>query len=124
MKVIDLFNKIANKEEVPKKIKVLFNVFEYDEDNYNYKNVDKTQDNLFRHLGHYKGTALNEKVEIIEDTPKEDKKLPKKIQSCGDNLYSEYIGQWLVHKENYSEYDELLMNKINEIIDYLKSKGE
>jgi hypothetical protein len=55
------------------------------------------------------------------DTPKEDKKI-KRIQSCGDNLYSEYIGEWLVHKENYSEYDELLMNKINEIID--KINGE
>lgn len=77
MKVIDLLNKISNKEEVPKKIKVLFNVFEYDEDNYNYKNVDETLDNLFRHLGCYKGIVLNTEIEIIEDKPKEDKKIEK-----------------------------------------------
>lgn len=54
--------------------------------------------------------------EIIEDTTKEDKKI-KRIQSNGETLYSEYIGEWLIHKERYTEYDELLMNKINEIID-------
>lgn len=63
---------------------------------------------------------LNDEVEILE----EPKGIPKRIQSNGENLYSEYIGQWLINKENYTEYDELLMNKINELIDYLESKGE
>ena len=86
---------------------------------------------------------LNDEVEILEEprdievcgslftkseydklAHSEKKKIPERIQSNGENLYSEYIGQWLVNKENYTEYDELLMNKINEIIDYLKSKGE
>lgn len=110
MKIIDLLNKIANKEEVPKKIKVLFNVFVYDEDNYNYKNIDETLDNLFRHLGHYKGIALNNEIEIIEDTPKEDKKIAKigKLNQVSNNKQ---------HLNNY-----ILRNKINEIID--KINGE
>ena len=102
MKVIDLLNKTANKEEVPKKIKVLFNVFEYDEDNYNYKNVDKTRDNLLRHLGSYKGIALNDDVEIIEDVPKED----KKIEKLNEHYY---------HDEPALIDD--MAHKINEIID-------
>ena len=96
MKVIELLNKIANGD---KEIK----------DKYELKI------NTYLHC-HYVPECLNDEVEIIE----EDKKI-KRIQSCGDNLYSEYIGQWLVNKENYTEYDELLMNKINEIIDKINN---
>lgn len=66
--------------------------------------------------------SLNDEVEIIEE-PKEHK-IPKKIQSNGESLYSEYIGQWLVNTEKYTEYDELLMNKINEILDYLEVNND
>ena len=108
MKVIDLLNKIANGEEAPKKIKYNNETFTIREEKDDYV----SEKNLF--TDRYSLLDLNEEVEIIE----EDKKI-KRIQSCGDNLYSEYIGQWLVNKENYTEYDELLMNKINEIIDKL-----
>lgn len=118
MKVIDLLNKAANKEEVPKKIKVLFNIFEYDEDNYNYKNVDKTQENLLRHLGHYKGIALNDEVEIIEDTPKEDKKL-----DLYNTQYS-LIPKWFrdeemirVINENFEKHKQALKR----IVDYINN---
>lgn len=118
MKVIDLLNKIANGEEVPKEI-----IFE----NYRYH---KHPEGYFRSVINSNWIALttdfniydilNDEVEILE----EPKGIPKRIQSNGENLYSEYIGQWLINKENYTEYDELLMNKINEILDYLESKGE
>ena len=102
MKVIDLLQRIANKEVVPKKIKVLFNVFVYDEDNYCYKNVDETLDSLLKHLAFYKGIVLNEEVEIIEDTPKEDKKIEKiKISS------------------RFTRNQKVIIHKINEIIDRL-----
>lgn len=116
MKVIDLLNKIANGEEVPKKVKYKTHYWEYKEEVKDYK--DDEDDYVFS-CSNYDITAmLDNEVEIIE----EDKKI-KRIQSCGDNLYSEYIGQWLANKENYTEYDELLMNKINEIIDYI-NKGD
>ena len=108
MKVIDLLNKIANKEEVPKKIKVLFNVFVYDEDNYKYRNIDEEKDDLFEHLEFYKGIALNDEINIIEDTSKEDK-ITKigKLNQVSDKQ----------HLNNY-----ILRNKINEIIDRLNGE--
>ena len=74
MKVIDLLNKIAKGEEVPKKIRITilddritrkYNFF-YDEDDQEYKD-----DELFP-LGArlILERVLNEKVEIIEEKPK------------------------------------------------------
>ena len=76
MKVIDLLNKIANGEEVPEKIKILYNEFYYDKDNLKYRNVEENRENLFEHIDFFKGLVLNDEVEIIEDTPK-DKKIEK-----------------------------------------------
>ena len=114
MKVIDLLNKIANGEEVPKKIKWGEFELEWEELGFHdYKFLGTGNHLLFQGFA---TSVLNDEVEIIEE-----KKI-KRLQSCGDNLYSEYIGQWLVNKENYTEYDELLMNKINEIIDYINKE--
>ena len=74
MKIIDLLNKLANGEEVPKKIRITilddritrkYNFF-YDEDYQEYKD-----DELFT-LGAriILERVLNEKVEIIEEEPK------------------------------------------------------
>lgn len=125
MKVIDLLNKIANGEEAPKKIKFDTRTYLFLDSNQYYDeealNDEETYINKFgddytaNFPKGYTFKILNDEVEIVE----EDKKI-KRIQSNGESLYSEYIGQWLVNTENYSEYDELLMNKINEIIDYLE----
>ena len=117
MKIIDLLNKIANGEEVPKKIKYRDWLYEFEKDCNDYFCI---YDSLLCRENDDVRQFLNDEVEILE----EPKGIPKRIQSNGENLYSEYIGQWLINKENYTEYDELLMNKINEIIDYLESKGE
>ena len=118
MKIIDLLNKIAN-GEAPKTILYENETYWYDgrENNYYTYIARDLDDEDIEYLFYGDNTLdmLNDEVEIIE----EDKKI-KRIQSCGDNLYSEYTGQYLVNKENYTEYDELLMNKINEIIDYLE----
>ena len=126
MKVIDLLNKMANGEEVPKEIKWGTHTFELWENSYiNHEETKKIGEcSVYKSLEDYLSFSiidLNDEVEVIEDTPKEDKKIDR-IQSCGDNLYSEYIGSWLINKENYTEYDELLMNKINEIIDYINKE--
>ncbi len=119
MRIIDLLNKIANKEEVPKKIKVLSNVFEYDEYNYIYINVDETHASLLRYLGFYKGTTLNEEIEIIEDTPKEDKKI-EKFKVVKDNTNN--LVKLVIDKETkltISIVEAIILDKVNEIIDRL-----
>ena len=113
MKVIDLLNKIANGEEVPKKIRITdiddritkhYNFF-YDEDEQEYKD-----DELFP-LGArlILDRVLNEKVEIIEP---QEHKIPEKLGVCayeeGKIAYS------------WSKSEALLKTKINEILDYLE----
>ena len=110
MKVIDLLNKIANVEEVPKKIK--FGNYEYE-----FHQVDKEYQRWFNGLNYGLGEdrrldiLLDDEVEIIE----EEKKIPEKLENKIDKTFEDY---------NYSERMRLteIVNKINEIIDYLKSK--
>ena len=73
IRVIDLLNKIANGEEVPKKIKLFGVTFDYIQENETYlSHYDKVNlldmnDHLLRNK---KIKLLNEEIEIIEDTPK------------------------------------------------------
>ena len=98
MRIIDLLNKIANGEEVPKIIKREWKYkWQYDEIKEKYTYMQETgerfdEDWLVIEL-------LNDEIEIIE----EEKKKPEKI-----NIY------------NYDEPD--IMRKVNEIIDYLNLK--
>ena len=82
MKVIDLLNKIAKGEEVPKRIKYKGEVREYVYDDRDYVNSDSSNYYLFYNIitegkGSDFANALNDEVEIIEDTPKEDRKIGK-----------------------------------------------
>ncbi len=110
MRIIDLLNKIANGEEVPKKIKYRNKIFMYGKESQCYIDVGCNKYNdLLMELSNHKGTDFNYEVEIIEDTPKEDKKIPEKL---GLINYCEDQATLLIH------------HKVDEIIDYLKSKGE
>ena len=143
IRVIDLLNKIANGEEVPKKIRITdindritihYNFF-YDEDDQEYKD-----DELFP-LGArlILDRVLNKKVEILDKI--EEKKIPKKhINDYGDLIILGQQDNWLeptietdqkinaqlnpyvfeAINENFKD----IKNKINELIDYLESKGE
>ena len=100
MKVIDLLNKIANGEEVPKKIK-----YEGDTyilcDNYCYFCEETNlilSDNLYA-----EHSKLNEEVEIIE----ENKGIEK-----------------LEFLDNSTDNEDILRMKINEIIDFLNKKNK
>lgn len=109
MKVIDLLNKIANGEEVPKKIKSYQGQIYLYEDGGEYVCIE-TQDLLFdfpafRQLGDY----LNDEVETIE----EDKKI--KTIDCWYSM--EDIKN---NPELYNIMFVELKDKINEIIDYLE----
>lgn len=64
MKIIDLINKIANNEEVPKTIKIRSIVY-YRTYNYNTKNINFAYENL-REEYWLDNAKLNEKVELME----------------------------------------------------------
>ena len=117
IKIIDLLNKIANGEEVPKKIR-------FDNTNWNRicdeKNVyyvNDTDDDLFIYFFRKNLTfTLNDKVEIIEEE--------KEIEKC----------DVLKHCVDFTKNENILLDnqlglqkKINELIDVvneLKGKSE
>ena len=102
MKIIDLLNKIANGEEVPRKFKYKDIIFIYDIELREY--FDEEEDNsLNYHFDLTDYDILTDEVEILE----EEKKIPEKIYYKGDDYEKKII-----------------IDIIDEIIDYLKSKGE
>ena len=123
MKVIDLLNKIANGEEVPKKIR--------------YKNLSYIYSNECK--GYYLGTnperietfdcnrlyqkfssgdMLNDEIEVIE----EDKKIEKIIlDDWAEITYSE---DWKLLTYDFNRNSNLFVDKINEIIDKINESEE
>lgn len=87
--IIDLLNKSANGEEMPKKIKYKYQYWVYDLEYKDYTNIDGEW--LFFNVA----LILNDKVEIIEDTPTENNKIK--------NLRSIDIGN--NYNDNTDEYD-------------------
>ena len=165
MKIIDLLNKIANDEDVPKKIKyenkILYLEDEAEdyEPTFNYYDKDGKNALFEGWIGQY----LNDEVEILEEEKEqvkpltkkdiealgyacgeiqkcftngwtkslenkpleEENKIPEKLDYCEENTFS--IRQTGMTKEDRRLLDsnfKELGNKINSIIDYLKSKGE
>lgn len=80
MKIIELLNKIANGEEVPKKIEFCFRTFEYNGID-DYLCIDKndyTKEDYCNGYSIHKwifGNNLNDTVEILE----EEKKIPEEL---------------------------------------------
>lgn len=118
MKVIDLLNKIANGEEIPKKF--IWGNKEYYLQSAKCYRCDKTstifeEDFVFE--------ELNDEVEILEE-----KEIPKKLETYKEVDEEDYFANILkVSVNGECEIDEatsVIVDKINEIIDYLKSKGE
>lgn len=92
MKVIDLLNRIANGEEIPKEMCIQGNLFLKSDGTANTYEV-------LKFLCKY-DIKLNEEVEIIEDTPKEDKKIEKmefcyevadKMQNANNERFRSFI---------------------------------
>lgn len=96
MKVIDIFNKIANGEEVRFRLLCDNDIFYITKDCFLY---NETQEELAH--WYIDVDWLNEEVEIIEE-----KKIPEKLPTNKLGTVSD------------------IKDKINEIIDYLESKGE
>lgn len=145
MKIIDLLNKISNGEEVPRIIK--YDLQTYYFRNYDYKEYDIEKDFIDEQTSFIEDKfdfyKLNDEVEIIEEEKKitptdfenlgyalgsirkyinkgydkaiEEKKIPEKLNLDKDELRG---------KETPRAIDYLIEGKINEVIDYLKSKGD
>ena len=117
MKIIDLLNKIANGEEVPKKIKYKGHIYQYQYKDIkevniiNYYHSEETHHHLID--GGWHDIRLNDEVEILEE-----KKIPEKLNYIHPNILSSYNESELLLRIEANK------DKINEIIDYLKSKGE
>lgn len=130
MKIIDLLNKIANCEEVPKKIKYKNKIYEWKEYDVCYRKIMTKKGWVKKHgyvaeenrtyfyLEHcYQD--LNDEIEIIE----EEKKIPEEIPY---HFSLDYIHCNIneTAKEEIDKTINCIYDKINEIIDYLKSKGD
>ena len=134
MKVIDLLNKIANGEEVPKKIKTRITTYIYDEFAKDY--VEESQEDvlkretritndifyeyyLFRKLGSGRylciSQQLNYEVEIIEE--------PKKIE-IPKHIPNELIQD--LDRAICPANVKCIAHKVNELINYLQhiNKGD
>lgn len=102
IKVIDLLNKIANDEEVPKKIKWLGKIYEYScIDRFYYQNSWSMYRDFYT-----EGNCLNDEVEIIEED--------KRIEKCKN--YEDFLA--------IDDYIEHLRTKIDELIDEINNLKE
>ena len=120
MKVIDLLNKIANGEEVPKKIGYDNKIFEFDEleKQYTFHNLDySVNDDLGLSIDGLKYMSLNDEVEIIE----EDKKI-EKIKWNEKSSYNQEVDTKKLQKILLSRTEQLKQG-INEIIEVINKCG-
>lgn len=138
MKIIDLLNKIANGEEVPKKFEVNGRIWEWNVYSYNCELHSEFSVTGLR----YDLSNLNDEIKILDieylnnDLEDklikpflEEKKIPEKLKNYYDENLEEYVVETYIKGINYKEifnsrYDEMIISKINEVLDYLKSKGE
>lgn len=128
MKIIDILNKIVNGEEVPKKIKINGYIYEYQGDDYLY--IDKNNDNheywlfsdSYTNKFQWLDVFLKTEVEIIE----EEKKIPEKIDVWYDPIKDTKLERHDTDTsiEILAAMCDDLKDKYNEILDYLKSKGD
>lgn len=115
-----------NKNEMPKRIKIENDIFIYDneENDYIYEdgNISLFNDYIpdIYHLEDLK-EAINQKVEIIE----EEKKIPEKLEIEQDTPNSNYyIRNEYGTKCYLTKHSKIIADKVNQVIDYLNSKGE
>lgn len=149
MKIIDLLVKIANNDELPTKIKYKDNVYylgknTVDLHTYQTEGSDTTRKLSLIIDNEY--LNLKDEVEIIEEEPKPITKESiealgyacGEIRKCFENGWNKSLENKPLEEEkkipeklNKDRYigtdlsvEDDMLNKINEIIDYLKSKGE
>lgn len=113
MKIIDLLNKIANGEEVPKRIKISDNYYHFDTDDSDYYNDADNKDTLMENIYlHNAYVWLNKEAEILDD--KEDKDIPL---IPNDELKDDYT------QTNLDFNFRVLKEKINQVVEELNRRN-
>lgn len=111
MKIIDLLNKISNREKTPKKIKVsiFYYNWKYDDLREEYTYMRESGERLDEDI--LLLNLLNTEIEVIEDKIEETKKI--------ENISDEEL------EECDCDYDRicLILDRLDEVIDYI-NKGE
>ena len=114
----ELLGLVKDGKKLPKKVKVLDVIYELVEHYGDYFNKP-----LDRYLFVYMASEedwklayfLNVQVEILE----EEKKIPEKIEYYDDSI------AWVIDDVGQlSDVDKVIIDKLNDVIDCLKSKGE
>ena len=96
IKVIELLNKIANGEDLPKRIKIQDYVFELSKDYEHYYYNEDVEIVAITHLINHNFSNLNDEVEVlednteeIEDNTEEIEEIPEEcIEDCTDRNYA------------------------------------
>jgi hypothetical protein len=110
IKIIDLLNKIANGEEVPKKIKYSTLIYKFNENCNQFYEEGKGSyyDSKLKYEGsiewQFYGDYLNDEVEILEDNTEE-------IEELNDTCYDRNMTG-----EEREYYHNITREKINELV--------
>ena len=112
IKMIDLLVKIANGEEVPKKIKFMSSIWEYCKDGTTQDYINDYDKCLMEFIAINKD-GLNDEVEIIEE-PKKIEKITVREKTLGFPN-----GEWTARN-----MDKAFAIKINELIDGINNLKE
>lgn len=121
--IYELLGMIKENKDLPKKIKygnVIYVLQENREDyaTWLYDNLDLLNDVI---LGHFNiEDAIYLELEILE----EKKEIPEKLSNIKFENGKFYLPVGNKHNYIIREVDKVFLDKINEIIDYLESKGE
>ena len=121
MKIIELYTKLANNEVIPRYIKVCERKYEFDEgDNEYYPRNENDNDTLLERISRGNVWAwLNTEAQELNSL-EEEKKIPEKLFFTHISNYNDQS----VVNNNFNNYFKKTQETINEIIDYLKSKGD
>ena len=121
MKTITMYELLGLVKDgkAPKKVKYRTEVLYYDEKLKEYFN-DEDMHPLFAGVN----TILDEEVEILEEN-----KIPEKLETYKDRNNEIFLDDLCykcmpIHKDSLSFNERVIVDKLNEVIDYLKSKGE
>lgn len=113
MKVIDLLNKIANDEDVPKTIRYKGQILYFDEKLQDYYDVN----DMNALIGNYYSGKLNSEIEILEEN-----KPIEKISCQTYGLYHSDVETEFVKQLNKQTAE--FRNKLNEVIEELNKLKE
>ena len=126
MKIIDLLNKMANGEEVPKRIRVDNIIYIYENlEHFYYTDDEAREDLLVRGKDWSTFDFLNWNVELIEEDTIDIESIKEieyyEVNGVGeeqDKFILKETGEYL--SEAYNEFEMVVIRKINELVQAVK----